>query len=254
MGQPRVEPSAERQRVQSVVRAMDLLTSFSAVHPRFRLGELAAAVGLPKSSTRRIAWTLVGAGFLRQDPDGFYSLGGRLLELGGMVSNSSTLAGLTATAMRLAHEHTGETILVAEVNWVDQSTLITHKIDGVHALAVTSPVGKRTTLGGGCIGKAALAALPEEEANAVISRTALVKRTNRSVTDPAEFFRHVERARDRGYSTEIGEFLEGCSAVAVPIMVDGRPLGAIGIVAPTSRAGVRQLDAWGRLLLSLTAK
>jgi len=241
------------QSVQSVVRAMDLLMSFSAVHPRLQLGELAEAVGLPKSSTRRIAATLVEAGFLRQDPGGFYSLGGRLLELGGMVSNSSILADLTANAMRKAHEITGETILVAEVSWIDQSTLITHKIEGLHALAVTSPVGKRTTLGNGCIGKAALSALPQEEAEAVMARTSLVRRTDLSIIDPEVLAAQVAKARSKGFATEIGEFLEGVSGVAVPIMVDGRPVGSVGIVAPSSRAGARQLETWGRLLVSLTS-
>jgi DNA-binding IclR family transcriptional regulator len=232
---------------------MDVLMSFSVRHPRLQLGELADAASLPKSSTRRIAATLVDAGFLRQDQSGYYSLGGRLLELGGMVSNSSTLASLTATAMRKAHELTGETILVAEVSWIDQSTLIAHKIEGLHALAVTSPIGKRTTLGSGCIGKAALAALPEAEAEAVIARTSLVKRTERSITDPEVLAAQVAKSRARGFATESGEFLEGCSGVAVPVLVDSRPVGAIGIIAPSSRAGVRQLDTWGRMLVSLTS-
>ena len=50
---------------------------------------------------------------------------------------------------------------------------------------------------------------------------------------------------------ESGEFLEGCSGVAVPVLLDGRPIGGVGIIAPTSRAGARQLEAWGRLLVSL---
>lgn len=238
--------------VQSVVRAIDILMSFSPTHPRLALGELAESVGLPKSTTRRLAATLVSAGFLRQDSGGFYSLGGRLLELGGMVSNASILAGMTASVMRAAHERTGETILVAEVNWIDQSTIITHKIEGLHALAVTSPVGKRSLIGNGCIGKAALSALPPDEAEIVISRVSLVRRTSRSITDPAELARQVGRACSKGYATESGEFLEGCSGVAIPVLIDGRPVGAIGIVAPSSRAGARQLDTWGRLLLSLS--
>lgn len=244
--------NTDRHRVQSVVRAMDIMSSFSRIHPRLQLSELADAVGLPRSSTRRLALTLIEGGFLRQDSGGYYSLGGRLLELGGLVSNSSTLAALTARAMRKAHEITGETILVAEVSWIDQSTLITHKIEGLHALSVTSPVGKRTTLGNGCIGKAALSALPEAEADQVLARTSLVPRTAQSITDPQVLAAHVARARTKGYAIEAGEFLEGCSGVAVPILTGGRPVGAIGIVAPSSRAGARQLDSWGRMLLSLT--
>jgi DNA-binding IclR family transcriptional regulator len=231
---------------------MDILTSFSRRHPRLQLHELADSVGLPRSTTRRLAITLIDGGFLRQDEGGFYSLGGRLLELGELVSNSGVLTALTAAVMRKVHEITGETILVAEVSWIDQSTLISHKMEGLHALSVTSPVGRRTTLGNGCIGKAALSALAEDEADAVIERISLVKRTDQSILDPEVLTAHVNRARQKGYATEVGEFIEGCSGVAVPVLHNGRPIGAVGVVAPTSRAGTRQLEAWGRLLVELT--
>ena len=246
-----IDSHDERRQVQSVVRAMDILMSFNKRHPRLQLHELADSVGLPRSSTRRLARTLIDGGFLRQDEGGYYSLGGRLLELGELVSNSSVLTELTATATRRAHEITGETILVAEVSWIDHSTLITHKAEGLHALSVTSPVGKRSPLGSGCIGKAALSALPKDEADAVIARTSLVQRTDMSISDPAVLVAHVDRARTRGFAVESGEFLEGCSGVAVPVLLDGRPIGGVGIIAPTSRAGARQLEAWGRLLVSL---
>lgn len=249
---PHDEANSARGQVKSLVRAMDILTSFSRRHPRLQLHELADAVGLPRSTTRRLAVTMIEGGFLRQDEGGYYSLGGRLLELGELVSNASALTSLTATAMRKAHEITGETILVAEVSWIDQSTLISHKIEGLHALSVTSPVGRRTTLGNGCLAKAALSGLPEAEANTVIERTSLVQRTSHSILDPAVLRSHVNKARLKGYATETGEFIEGCSGVAVPIFANGRPIGAIGVVAPTSRAGIRQLEAWGRVLTGLT--
>jgi DNA-binding IclR family transcriptional regulator len=252
-GQPHAaDDAAQRVTVQSVARAVDILTSFSRRHPRLELHALAEAVGLPRSTTRRLALTLIDRGFLRQDEGGFYSLGGRLLELGELVSTSSELAERTSAAMRKAHEVTGETILVAEVSWIDQSTLISHKIEGLHALSVTSPVGRRTSLGNGCIGKAALSGLPEAEADSIIARTSLVRRTEKSILESSVLTAHVNRARVTGYATEIGEFIEGCSGVAVPIFINGRPLGAIGVVAPSSRAGIRQLEAWGRLLVGLT--
>jgi DNA-binding IclR family transcriptional regulator len=67
------------------------------------------------------------------------------------------------------------------------------------------------------------------------------------------FLADVEAARRRGYAVESGEFLTGVSGVAVPVLVGGQPLGAIGVVGPTSRCKRRQLDVYGRLTRDLLA-
>src|SRR5688500_14742496 len=104
-----------RRGVRSVDRALDVLSAFSAAHPRFQLSELAEAAGLPKSSTHRMAVTLVERGFLRQEPDGSYALGNRLLELGSLVSATTALAHLTQGITEELARSTGETVLVAEI-------------------------------------------------------------------------------------------------------------------------------------------
>jgi DNA-binding IclR family transcriptional regulator len=240
--------------VQSVVRAMDILTAFNQQHPRLQLHELADAVGLPRSSTRRLAHTLVTGGFLRQDEVGFYCLGGRLVELGTAVAHASLLAERTALASRKAHDITGETVLVAEVNWIERATLITSRLDSSHTLTVASPVGRRSPITSGCLGKAALAGLPPDEAATIIARTPLVQRTARSITEASVLAADVARARAIGYALESDEFIEGVSGVAVAIVFEFRPIGVLAVIAPSLRAGPQQLDAWGRMLVSLVSK
>src|SRR5690606_29058094 len=181
----------ERRGVRSVDRALDLLLAFSATRPRLHLRDLAQAVGLPKPSTHRIATTLLERGFLRQEPDGSYSLGSRLLELGGLVSSTAALAQLTRDAVTELSAQTGETILVAEVDWTDGTALLIRRRDATHPLAVTSPVGERSGLGNGCIGKAILGAMDPVAAGELIPRLHLVRRTERSVVDREQFAREI---------------------------------------------------------------
>ncbi|MCZ7562333.1 MAG: helix-turn-helix domain-containing protein [Burkholderiaceae bacterium] len=64
---------------QSVRRALTLLKAFDRATPPLGVTELAARVGLHKSTAYRLAVTLVAEGFLRQDPiTGRYSLGDSL--------------------------------------------------------------------------------------------------------------------------------------------------------------------------------
>lgn len=238
----------ERRGVRSVDRALDILTAFSAAYPRLQLRELADVAGLPKPSTHRIAVSLVERGFLRQDADGAYSLGSRLLELGGLVSNTAALTQMTRDVVNRISRETGETILVAEVDWTDRTVLITNKRDATHPLAVTSPVGKRSALANGCIGKAILGHLDPAEADELVPQLHLAARTPRSIVDHAAFRTEVAETARRGFATESNEFIEGVAGVAAAVSVGGRPLGAVAIVVPASRAPRRRLDQLGRLL------
>ncbi|WP_207782370.1 IclR family transcriptional regulator [Phytoactinopolyspora limicola] len=243
----------ERRGVRSVDRALDILTAFSAAYPRLQLRELADIVGLPKPSTHRIAVSLIERGFLRQDADGAYSLGSRLLELGGLVSNTAALAQMTRDAVNQLARETGETVLVAEADWMDRTVLITNKRDATHPLAVTSPVGKRSALSNGCIGKAILGHLDPAEADELVPQLHLASRTPRSIVDHATFRAEVAETARRGFATESNEFIDGVAGVAAAVSVGGRPLGAVAIVVPASRAPRRRLDQLGRLVLRALA-
>ncbi|MFC3961514.1 IclR family transcriptional regulator [Nocardia jiangsuensis] len=239
--------------MQSVNRAVDILLAFNAAHPELTLRELAETVGLPLSSTHRLARTLVERGFLRQDDWGTYALGTRLLELGGLVSNSSPLISVTADMVREIAGHTGETILIAGVNWIDNSVVIMSRVDSVHPLSVASPVGKRSALASGCIGKAVLSGLDVEESDALIPRIHLVRRTPETVIDPDTLIREVALARRRGYATDSNEYIPGVSGVAVPVAVGGRPLGAVAVIVPATRGSKARLAEIGAGLADLAA-
>ena len=140
-----------RGEVRSVARALDILGAFSPAHPRLHLSELAEAVGLPRPTVRRIAVTMIERGFLRQDPDGAYLLGVRLHELGSQVTRSSAIAHRTSSAADELARVTGETVLVAEADWVNLALHIMDKRPPVHPTMPTSPVGRRLPMASGCI-------------------------------------------------------------------------------------------------------
>ncbi len=239
--------------VRSIDRALDLLSAFSVAHPRLALCDLAEVVGLPKPSVYRIARTMVRRGFLRQDPAGHSALGTRLLARGNLGSATSALAPPPADVADQLSQQTGETVLVAEVDWAGNTVVITDKRAATHPLAVTSPVGQRSSIGGGCMGKAVIAGLDPAEADQRIDSLRLSRRTPHTIVDPDVFRAEIDTARQRGYAVESGEFLAGVSGVAVPVLVGDRPLGAIGIVGPTSRCNRRRLDVFGRLIRELLA-
>ncbi|GAB2857648.1 IclR family transcriptional regulator [Actinocorallia aurea] len=239
------DDGGRRRGVRSVDRALDVLGAFSAAHPRLQLTELAEVAGVPKTSTHRIAVTLVERGFLRQEADGAYVLGNRLLELGSLVSATTALSHLTQGVAEELIRSTGETVLVAEVDWRDRSLLITGKREAPHSPESLSPLGRRSMLANGCISRAILSGLPREESEEIVARLPLAQRTPASITDPEALRRELETCRRYGYAIEIGEFIPGIAGVAVPVLVGGRPAGAIAVCGQIARMPRRRLEALG---------
>jgi DNA-binding IclR family transcriptional regulator len=240
--------------VRSVARALDLLSAFSVTHPRLQLSELAEAVGLPRSSARRIAVTLIERGFLRQDPDGAYLLGVRLMELGSQVTESSAITHRTRAAADELARMTGETVLVAEVDWSDLSLLIIGKRQPLLPAAATSPVGLRMALASGCMAKAVLSGLPPEGSAAIVPQLRLTARTVSTIVDPRRLAVEIEASRARGYAIQRGEFQAGMAGAAVPVRVSGRVVGALAVLGATPRYSRAKLDKTGRLIRSVLAQ
>lgn len=239
--------------VRAVDRACAVMCSFSPENPRLTLAELAAAVSLPKPTVYRIAATLVRNGFIFQAEDGRYSLGPRLMELGGMVRQSLDVVRACTSAVDDLAKRTGETILVAEPDWESGEILIVARRDSSHALSILSPVGRRSPVPTGCLGKALLSGLSEASRAEILSRLQLRKLTPKTHTARNDLLEELANIREVGFAVEQDEFVEGVSGVAVPVLSDGnRPAGAIGVVGPSTRLQAAELSRIGQILLDAT--
>jgi DNA-binding IclR family transcriptional regulator len=253
-GQPASAEAGRRHGVRAVERAFDILTAFSDAHPKLALHELADATCLPKASAHRIAATLIDYGFLRQTPEGDYTLGMRIVELARFAANSSPLLKIAGPIAAEMSALTHETVLTAEIDWKDRTVLVVDRVDAEHALAVFSPVGRHSHISCGCMAKAALAGWPAETAAHLIRRLPLIPRTPHSITDPAKLTEDVEQSRAQGFATERDEFYVGVVGVAVPIMLAEHPIGVVAVVAPGSRCPPRRLNEIGTQLREVVDK
>lgn len=221
---------------RSVQRACSLLTAFSLDEPRLPLAELARRVNLPKPTVYRLAASLQAAGFMTQGEDGRYALGFRLLQLGAVVRESLDLVRTCAPAMERLAEATGETVILGQVDWAAHEVTIVYRLDSPHTLSVLSPIGRRSNLPPGCLGKALLMGLSPKERERVIADLALEATTPASHTDKPALLAELERQASLGYAFEEDEFLADVSGAAAPVVYDGVwPMAAVGVVGPSTR-------------------
>ncbi len=85
------------------------------------------------------------------------------------------------------------------------------------------------------MGRVLLAALPEDEARALLKQTNLKSFTPRTLTDPARLMEQLVRVREEGFAVIDQELELGLCSIAVPLENErGRVVAAINIGAPAA--------------------
>ncbi len=221
--------------VQSVERAFQLLEALADSGGVATLSELSTSSGLPMPTIHRLVRTLAQQGYVRQDTARRYTLGPRLIRLGETAGR--LLGNWARPYLAELMEATGETANLAvleggEVVYVGQ-------VQSRRSMRMFTEVGRRVQPHCTGVGKALLAQLPEEEAQAVLGPNPLPAHTPHTVTDPQELMAQLAEARERGYVVDDQEQEIGvrCIALAVP----GAPTPtALSVSGPEAR--IRALE------------
>lgn len=148
-------------------RAAAALDEIAAEPGQLRLVDLGERLGLAKSTARRLLVGLVEVGLAGVDAQGHFSLGERLLGFGS-AAGAHVSAIFRPTIERVARATDGETVDLSVLR--GQRMWFVDQIESSHRLRAVSAVGVRFPLEVTANGKAALAALNEADAEAVISR------------------------------------------------------------------------------------
>ena len=139
-------------------RAANALDEIAAAPGELRLVDLEARIGLAKSTVRRLLVGLVEVGFASVDDQGRFSLGDRLLGLGG--ADSARLTTMFRPVLEELATATGETVDLSMLQ--GRQMLFIDQVESAHRLRAVSAVGMRFPLESTANGKAALELLADE--------------------------------------------------------------------------------------------
>jgi DNA-binding IclR family transcriptional regulator len=181
----------------------------------------------------RILRTLVGLGYLNQDPHTKrYSLGLRVWELGEKaMARLDVVEKIRPTLTRLTHL-TGETSSFA-INQGEEFLYVA-TVPGLQPLRAYVEPGARIPLSmPTASGRAILAFSPPEVIDQLLSKS-LQKFTPKTIVDPTKLRAVLEEIRRRGVSVVHGENQQQLSAVAAPILDSvGRCIGSLAMSGVT---------------------
>lgn len=239
-------PNVYRE-VRSLARGMHLLETLGGkgwVKP----GVLSAYTKIDRSTTYRLVDTLVRLGYLmRRREDGAVTLTSKVAEIADGVRNDDLLVQRITPFL---HELTDIVLwpcdfasLVGGILTIQAST---HKVSpmSVHR----KMVGKHPTLTRSALGRAILSAMETNEMDAAL--TIARQSAEEEVCDKKTIIRIVKDVRRLGYASSAGEVESKISAIALPVRIRHRVVGAINIVF--FRSVMSPKDAAERYLDSLS--
>lgn len=224
---PRDDASpAMAHRIPAIDRAVDVMEALAAGGPA-GIRDLAARLGIPRSTVYRVLNSLEARGLVAREADNTYRLGAQLLRLARAVPAGFDLVALARPPMEdLARELRCTAKLSVREG---DAALVVAVAESPETYAVTTQVGRRFPLHAGAASKV-LAAFGPAEARARLLAGPLAKVTPATITNRAVLKRALEAVRASGHATDAGEFAPGIRAVAAPVFgPDGACVAALSI-------------------------
>jgi DNA-binding IclR family transcriptional regulator len=199
------------------------------------VADVGAGVGLSRSGAYRLVDRLRASGYLQDSPvPGAFRLGPLAARIGLAALNQMGIMDVAPPRLVGVALDAGETVNLA-VPERDEVVYV-YQAEGPGALKVTARLGTRRPLNCSALGKAYLAALPEDELAERLRRLELVRLTNGSISEAAAFAAELDATRTRGYALDEQEAEDGVACVGAAVRdYTGRPVAAISIAGPAER-------------------
>jgi len=220
--------------VQSVERALSILTCFSDSEPQLRVSDLSRRLGLAQSTVSRLITTMEKLGFIERDPlTGLVRPGLQLVTLAGVALNQMDVQRQAQAELQAVATELGLAANLAILRGDQIFYLAT--AEGPKAPKLFTMIGKRNPVHCTAIGKALVANLPEPEREALLGRITYPAFTPHTAASPDQLRPMLDRVRATGYATEREELALGRACIAAPIRdASGAVVAAASISGPLS--------------------
>jgi len=217
--------------LQTADRALRVMQEFRSPAEGLTVTELAARLGLHRSTASRLVSTMEARGFLQRDaPGDRVRLGPEVARLGRLALAGREIVTLAAPVLNRLAAESGETVTLALP--AGHEVLTAAQADGNHYVSSGNWVGIRTPLHCAADGKVLLAFGAARPADGDLPRIA-----DRTIVNPDALARELDAVRHRGYALADGELEQGLVGVAVPVFEDSACIAALCVSGPEYRLG-----------------
>ncbi len=233
---------ADREIVNSVLKALDVLRVFSRHKPRMTLSEVADYAGISRASARRFLLTFTHAGYMETDGKRF-CLTPKLLELTHSIVSSVNIWETARPVIADLSQKLGESCYGAVLDG-SEVLYVVHQSAAQRFINIDIRVGSRLPAYCTSIGRVLLSGLSDEALDLVLSGIKPVAHTPNTVTAKGKLRDIIRETRQLGWSVVDEELEVGLRSVSAPIRSrSGEIIAALNVCGPSSRVTVEEVRA-----------
>ena len=239
--------------MRTLKRAFLILETLAGEAKKLSLGEISEKTRMDKATCLRFLTSLEELGVVRRDPRmRLYEMGPKAIFLSnGFLKTLRVEDRVRPYLERLAAE-TEETAFYSVRKDSARVPLYVH--ESRHVTRTQVEIGMAVALTNGCISRAILAFLPEQEIERLLRKESIVPATPWSITDSKEIRKRIAEVRARGYSVGIREIAQNTNAVAAPVFNGEGAIASMAIVGPTERLTKKACEKFGPVVRDYARK
>jgi DNA-binding IclR family transcriptional regulator len=224
----RKNEDADLSAVKTLRKALAILDVFAAAERPLTVAEVAIRAGITRPTAHRLIQTLIGEGYLAQDPnDSRVTPGYSVLMLAGSLLDTSQIRLESLPHLEALAQATGERVSLGILH--RHRMLCLAGVEKPSLPTIFTRFGKTMPAHTSAIGKAILAYMPESELASFLKAVPLVRHTELTITDEAAFRAELAEVRREGFAVDRGEGSPGTCRVAAPILVHDAAVAAIAV-------------------------
>ena len=227
--------------IQGLIRGLAVIECFDEEHARLSITDVAQRAKLERATARRCLLTLTHLGYATYDGK-FFQLTPRVLKLGHSYLATTPLPRLIQPFLEELSHATSESTSAAVLEGTD--ILYVARVSTRRVMSINLAPGARLPAYCTSMGRTLLAALPPDEARAILDRSDLVAYTDRTKADLASITTELAVIAAQGFAVIDQELELGLCSIAVPLFnASGKVVAAINIGAQTARAPTSRMIA-----------
>ena len=238
--------------LESVDRMATVLEALEAASEQ-SLEQVARATGLNESTALRYLLSLSKHGYVdRADDTGLFRLGMGLYRLGAQAIEGRNILSVADPVLADLQSRFGESVNLA--CYQQDRVVLIRVIGRADAMRKEGKAGETDPWHATSLGKAILAALPEDEAQRILRSLTLQRFTPNTKTAPDDIARELATTCQLGYSVDDEEVVEGLRCVGVAVRDhSGRVQYGLSLSGAKSRMPYSRIQEIGAALIAAAA-
>lgn len=205
----------DKNSVQSVERALDIIEAVGTDQRGMGLTEIAEKAGLHKSTAYRITATLVDRGYLMKTEEGRYRIGLKYIEVASCFITGLELQTEARPYVAEVASHLGLTSYLGILD--GDKVVYIEKMDGISSMRMFLNIGQKVNAYCSSLGKCLLSNFSKLEIDDIMKDCSFIKFTPNTISSLEELHREIAKVRSRGWAMDDGEYEKGHRCIGAPI-------------------------------------